>query len=109
MAAARQQMDMFKNGLMGKKLAEEWIPTIENIAAKFPDATLTLQTTTEPNFKDVQEILGKEDATEESSIRRNIRLADEVTVIWHKYGWCHFAVADGKVIRLRADCKAIKR
>ncbi len=56
---------------------------------------LTLEIEKKPSFVEVRRILGSPDSVE-----------TEKGVTWCIYGWAHFGVANGMVVRLRGDCRA---
>jgi len=82
---------------------------VKRVAVKHPTARAMIRTTEQPAFDRVRSILGAPDSTETDNIPKSEGDTQTVTITWYEYGWCHFGVADAKVIIVRADCKSIKR
>ncbi|MDF1814903.1 MAG: hypothetical protein P1V20_22055 [Verrucomicrobiales bacterium] len=90
---------VLNDSLVNEPFASGWPITVRQITNEVERARyIILKTAEEPGLDSLLGILGQPDSTEKEN---------EVT--WYLYGWCHFGISDGKVTRLRGDCKSISR
>lgn len=95
---ANNAVRLARASLAGMDLSVGWPMAAKKVAARYAGAWLTIRTSRQPAHSSIRSILGQEDSPEAD---------DQASVTWYKYGWCHFGVADGKVMVLRADCSMV--
>jgi hypothetical protein len=82
------------------------------VARKNPKGWFSVRVFPNKSFSlaELRELLGKEDLTEKGSLQIPMQFGgtQDLPLTWHVYAWCGFGVdAGGKVIALKADCKAL--
>jgi len=101
--ATNDIIQIMRQELAGRTVAEGWPAAVTNVAARYPDATVKLTIPSGPPFAAIQGILQRADASRTGYEK-------ERRVTWHEYGWCHFGVGpDGTVQFLRGDCRRVTR
>lgn len=99
LASAASVLSVAREQLKSSKLSAGLPIAAKKVSQEYKDASITVMTTKQPTLDEIQTILGREDSTE---------VDEKEKVTWHKYGWCHFGVADMKVSTVRADCNLIR-
>ena len=85
---------------------------VKEAAKKCRGYMITLTVSANPAITAVEGILGEADGLEEGRISGTTMsgttgAVEDVEVTWHKYGWLHFAVVEGKVVAVRGNSSEI--